>query len=357
LRERYSDDGYSFFIGLVVDMVVTRQSDYLVSISELRGAYPDIVLPENMRNEFGVDALFVTLPIGRAGARSRNGRTYTREAVQAMVDAVNANRPEGRWGHLRDDERSTRYDPPAIRWLAAMMDEQGVAWAKGIPLTAEAREHFRVAKIAGAKVGTSVYGFGKLDGERVVAFELETIDLADPNRVGIPDTAAKPMLTTEMEGEDEMEVTLNDVPESVRQQIIEQAANQANGTRIQELDGQVQTLTEQVTTLTTERDAARGEVSRLLVTYAESRIAEQVTLEPVRVLVARLVGIREQNNVKTLEGASTVAEVDSAIATALEDATVKAFNKDALAEMLGPDFKAPGSKQNEQPILGTVPPY
>src|SRR5688572_1028967 len=108
-------------------MVTQRISDYLLQISELRGAYPDIVLPEAMRNEFGADALFVTLPIGRAGARSRNGRTYTREAVQAMVDAVNANRPEGRWGHLRDEERSTRYDPPAIRWLAAMMDGQGVA--------------------------------------------------------------------------------------------------------------------------------------------------------------------------------------------------------------------------------------
>lgn len=340
-------------------MVTQRQSDTLLQISELRGAYPDIPLPENMRTELGDNALFVTLPIGRVGARSRNGRTYTREAVQAMVDAVNQTKPEGRWGHLRDDERSTRYDPPAIRWLAAMMDGQGVAWAKGLPLTAEAREHFRVAKIAGAKVGTSVYGFGKMDGDRVVAFELETIDLADPNRVGIPDTAAEPMLTTEMKDEDLMEITLNDVPESVRQQIIEQATNQQNGARIQEIEGQNRTLTEQVTTLTNERNAARGEVSRLLVTYAEARIAESVQLEPVRLLVARMVGIREKDGSKTIEGASTVAELDAAITAVLSDESVKAFNKEAVSEMLGPDHKPSNGKQQPggQTILGPVPPY
>lgn len=334
--------------------------DLLVQICELRGAYPQITLSEDVRAQLGDDALFVTLPVARVGARSRNGRTYTREAVQAIVDAVNMQRPEGRWGHLRDDERATRYDPPAVRWLAAMLDEDGVAWAKGLPVTAEAREHFRIAKIAGARVGTSVYGMGKLEGDRVVSFELETIDLADPNRVGVPDTAAEPILTTEMarDGEIEMEITLNDVPEAVRQQIIEQyAAGNNSGERLAEMEAQVTTLSEQVATLTAELANAQGQTARLLVTYAEARIAEQVQLEPVRVLVGRLVGIREQDGARMIDGAASIEDVDAAIAATLSDPSVEAFNKASLAEMMGPNWTPPGKPQNGAKALGDIPPY
>lgn len=337
--------------------MLVRES--FLNVSELRGSYPSIALPDGMAEQFGEDAMFVTLPIGKVDARSRNGRTYTREAVQAIVDAINTNKPEGRWGHLRDEDRPYTYEAPAIRWLAAIIDMNGVAWAKGVPVTAEAREHFRIAKIAGSRVGTSVYGFGRMDGDRVVDFELETIDLAAPDRVGIPETAAEPMITKETNEDDDMgDITLNDVPEDVRQQIIEQAGQKQDLARLSELETSVTTLREQVQTLTSERDAARGEASTLLVSYAKAQIAEQVKLEPVRKLVERVVGIKETADGATIEGVSTVAELDTAIEAALSEESIKAFNKESVKEMMGPDWKPPanGKQNNSDPVLGPVIP-
>ena len=100
-------------------------------ISEMRGTYPEIALPEDIdREALGDEAFFVTLPIGQAGARSRNQRTYSRAAVEQMVAQINAQRPEGMWGHLKAEETQTRYDPPAIRWLAAIMDARGSPGAR-----------------------------------------------------------------------------------------------------------------------------------------------------------------------------------------------------------------------------------
>lgn len=332
----------------------------LTHISELRGSFPEIPLPDGMLEQFGDDAMFVTLPIGKVDARSRNGRTYTREAVQAIVDAVNRNKPEGRWGHLRDEDRPYTYEAPAMRWLVALMDGDGVAWAKGVPVTAEAREHFRIAKIAGSRVGTSIYGFGQMDGDRVVDFELETIDLAAPDRVGIPETASQPLITKEIhDGDDDMTtIELKDVPENVRLQIIEQNSNSNNSERISEMKTQLTGLQTQVAELTGERDAARGEASTLLAGYGKAQIAEAVQLEPVRRLVERMVGIKETDDGATVDGVSSVAELDAKLKEALDDKGIQAFNKDSLKEMMGPDWKPPanGQQNNQDGVLGPVIP-
>ncbi len=165
-----------------------------------KGAYPDIPLPDDIDREALGKVDFVTLPIGKVNAKSVSGRVYTRKAVEQLVEQVNGRRPEGRWGHLKDEERSTKYEPPAIRWLAAILTDDGTAWAKGVPTTEQAREHFRVARATNALVGTSIYGTGDYEGVKVVGVDIETIDLADPSRVGVPETAAKPQLTKEMEG-------------------------------------------------------------------------------------------------------------------------------------------------------------
>ncbi len=174
----------------------------LTCISELRGTYPDITLPEDIdRESLGGEAFFVTLPIGQAGARSRNQRTYSRAAVEQMVAQINAKRPEGAWGHIAPDEAGTRYDPPAIRWLAASIDAEGIAWGKGLPLTEATREYYRLAKATNARVGTSLVAWAQMDGDEVKALELVTVDLADPARVGVPVTAARAHISQEMEEE------------------------------------------------------------------------------------------------------------------------------------------------------------
>lgn len=164
----------------------------------LRGSYPSIPLPEDINVEdFGPDPMFVTLPIMPVGARSRNERTYTRPAVEAIVRQVNENRPSGFWGHLPIEDYANRYDVPAVRWLAAQIVDD-MAWGKLVAITTEAKEHFRTAKAANARVGTSIYAWGEMEGENVITLDLESIDLADPARVGILAAVAVPQVTAEM---------------------------------------------------------------------------------------------------------------------------------------------------------------
>lgn len=170
--------------------------------TELRGTYPNIALPSDVEKEsLGADAFFVTLPLGQVNSRSGNNRTYTATAMKDMVDQINAQRPEGQWGHLTAEQLDTVYTPPAIRWLAAEIDNAGVIWGKGLPLNADTREYYRLAKATNARVGTSLQGFAEMDGDQVVHLQLLTVDIADPMRVGVPITAAKPVLSSDMQGE------------------------------------------------------------------------------------------------------------------------------------------------------------
>lgn len=212
----------------------------LQEIGEFRGnQFPEIPLPDDVdRAELG--NFFVTLPIGRVGARSRNDRVYEAAAINDMVRNINENRPGGQWGHLKTEERSSRYDPPAVRWLAAAVDNEGVVWGKCVPVTQEAINHLRIAKAAKAKVGTSIYGTAVMEGKRVVSLNIETIDLVDPTRVGVELAAALPEITqesvTETTTEKEPEVTVN-VAE------IEQKLQTAES-RVVELTQQLQTAQE-----------------------------------------------------------------------------------------------------------------
>ena len=45
-----------------------------------------------------------------------------------------------------------------------------------------------------------MFGFADIDGDDVTSLDLITLDIADPARVGIPMTAARPLVTSEMAG-------------------------------------------------------------------------------------------------------------------------------------------------------------
>ncbi|HVU12160.1 MAG TPA: hypothetical protein VHD90_12825, partial [Phototrophicaceae bacterium] len=213
----------------------------LTCISELRGAYPEIPLPDDIdRAALGDDAFFITLPIGQAGARSRNQRTYSRAAVEQMVGQINQQRPEGMWGHLKADETQTRYDPPAIRWVAAMMDGDGIAWGKGLPLTEQTRDYYRLAKATNARVGTSLVAWAQMDGSEVTGMELVAVDLADPARVGVPVTAARPAISKEMEADP----TPDPSPTSERGEKDEEQKRTQQAVPLQEIDSILSSLAE-----------------------------------------------------------------------------------------------------------------
>lgn len=166
--------------------------------AEFRGAYPDIPLPADIdTSAFGESPMFVTLPIAKVG-KSRNGYEYTLHAIERIAEQINVNRNEGRWGHLKAENRASEYKPPAVRWLAATVSNDGTLWAKCVPVQEQAKEHFRVAKAANAAVGVSIYGVGTFLKGQVVDFDLESVDLGDPARVGLKDAVARPHITAEM---------------------------------------------------------------------------------------------------------------------------------------------------------------
>jgi hypothetical protein len=86
-----------------------------------------------------------------------------------------------------------------VRWIAAMADSEGIVWGKARALTPESQRYYKNAKIDNARVGTSLMGWATMDGEDVTSLELLSIDLADPARVGVPITAARPVVSVEMQ--------------------------------------------------------------------------------------------------------------------------------------------------------------
>lgn len=156
-------------------------------------------------HEGDANPLYVVLPIAQVGITSRNGRHYDREAVTAVVEAVMRKRPDGIKGHLTDEERGYRFDVPALIWVGATLDEAtGVAWGKAYVMSSavDVREYIRAKRAVKGFIGTSIYGTaeGEWDGDvfRVMSLDIETIDLAHPDRVGVTAAAATPVTTREM---------------------------------------------------------------------------------------------------------------------------------------------------------------
>jgi hypothetical protein len=333
----------------------------LTCLSEMRGSYPHIPLPEDIdRAALGEDAFFVTLPIGQAGAQSRNGRTYSRAAVEGMVAQINARRPEGMWGHLSEAEAGTRYSPPAIRWLAACMDAEGVAWGKGLPLTDETREYYRLAKATNARVGTSLYAWASMEGDQVAALELITLDLADPARVGVTMTAAKPMLTGEMEQpRSSQRTSVADHSGNARMKQanriaeLERARDEAE-TRAAEMAGALftyQTAVEQIGALVgVSESVAADEVVRRARELLEERAAllddalvslveRSIRLPSVRPVALALARARQP---------MTRTAVIEAVEAVAADEGLHALLRDELARAAGPSHVRPASREGSE---------
>lgn len=171
-------------------------------VSEFKGAYPDVPFAPGVDAE-GIkaddsDPVFITLPLVKVGGKSNNGFTWTGPDVQRVVEEINSKRPEGNLGHIRPENRSSQYDLPKLRWVGAILVD-GTAYGKAyVPKYAnEVREYFRNAKRMNARVGTSVYGLrGKIG---LADMTLESIDLGHPDRLGSPEAAAIPQITSEFE--------------------------------------------------------------------------------------------------------------------------------------------------------------
>jgi 2'-5' RNA ligase len=353
----------------------------LTCVSEMRGKYPDIRLPDDVNTESirSRGFKFVTLPVGQINSQSRNGRSYREAAMRRFAEQINQKRPEGNWGHIPETMLSTHYSNPPIRWLASQIDDQGVVWAKGLPLTKESQDYFELARDTNARVGTSLAAYAQMDGDDVLDLELITLDLADPARVGVPMTASVPVLSTEMgdpdrqavvpvaesaiEGEQRAEHVsllseqkegnlMGDKPELTAEMARElQDQIDAQRRRIRELEeagADLQSICElfnvekgsdpvrAMRRVKEQLEDMQRESSELLEESMVAAVANAVKLEGARDIVLEMVKAHKPVTRKALT---------RALDDVLDKSAIKALLKQQLAEEMGPPQGRPASKQ------------
>ena len=178
-------------------------------------------------------------------------------------------------GHLRDDERDTKYPASAIRYIGALTDRLGITWVRGYvpPSQIAVREELRVLKASNAQVGTSIYGRARKKkdpagkGWYAESFDLEQIDLSPFKRAALPLPGFE--ITAEMYQSEEP--TTEDDPMSLSTTQIQEIVN---GLTVRDLPDalvteliahhpEVTALREQVAELTTAKTTAEEQVAEL----------------------------------------------------------------------------------------------
>lgn len=204
------------------------------AVSEFRGSFPDVPIAAGVDMDAlraQDDPMFLTLPIiPKVGATSRNGLLYDDALAASIVAQINEKRPDGIWGHLKEEERSTAFPEPAATWIGAIRDGDTV-WAKAI-LSGPAKERIRRLKATGGQIATSIYGKGDFEPvsqgvRRLKNFDLESLDFAPPARAALRN-GSQPNVTAELEQETVdmdrnqiiAELTVGDLPAALRDQIV-----------------------------------------------------------------------------------------------------------------------------------------
>ncbi len=232
----------------------------------------------------GVDPFHIVLPVARVGRVSRNGLLYDRYLVGELEKQLQGS--GGIRGHIKDGDEPFAFPHDEIDWIGAVQIE-GVLWAKGYIPPGPTREDVRRRKARGGNIGTSLSGLGiqneRPDGSYTLTeFELERLDLGAYFMVALPHGLDTFQITNETakdregvmptvdEKVTENKITAADVPDAVRQQIVEAALSNMELAKAREQNQQLQTQNEQLTqqnqTLVQEA-AAYTSISASLRTY------------------------------------------------------------------------------------------
>lgn len=332
----------------------------LEQVGSFSGAYPEIA----NRAGFAVDEndtnpLFVTLPIGAIGNKSRNNRIYDRnfysELVRQVNEAPSDNPITGIIGHSDPNAASWKVDLPAMEWVGATITEQGQVWGKAYVYPEESKLKSVIVrqKRSGAKVATSIWGTARMEGERAVNPTIKRIDYADPEKAGVIAAIATPYITSEMTDKkddsmsehQELIQELRTDRDKARESVTELQAQLAEMTvkytniepkfrQIAELAGEKDAV-QFVSELIAERNAARDEKLKLEV---KQLIAEQVKLEAARPLIATMLGMPESK-----------AKAETRLQELLQDEGVKDTLK-ALALMKSGGHAYIGEHQTDKPF-------
>ena len=352
----------------------------VTTVGAFRGNYPDIPLPSDIVIEEltgGADPFFVTLPVLKIGAKSRNtsltrsgkrvNRIYGEAAARAIAEKINQDRPGGVLGHPEPGQRSAA--PNAVQWLAAQIAD-GYVFGKGYVLShrADVREDIRVRAAANARIATSLIGSieGVEETGEVIDLTPTNVDLVDPDEAGIEDLAARPHLTRESQEKGENEESMETIQELLklrdqdRSEITELKGElEETKKRIAELEGVVGDIAEIRSLLgevkgkevVAEVKALVNEVATLrrktLVAEIEAAMEgfEQLKLEGARALALEHLGVTRDD-----EGLQIVAEVFPANLKAareridnwLKRPTVQQILKSLAVAEMGPGAYVPG---------------
>ncbi|MBL8162465.1 MAG: hypothetical protein JNJ61_10805 [Anaerolineae bacterium] len=225
----------------------------------LKGKFPSVDtyphINTDLLYENDASPFHITLAVAEVGATSHNGLIYDQELVDSIAKQLSEG-AEGLRGHPSETE-ATGFPVADVFWIGHVQ-ESGVLWAKGYIPPGERREDVRRRMATNSAVGTSIYGTatktpvseaGKKRSNRWYAknFVLEQIDLLHGRKASLPvGRKYGAMITAEHRQEEIMpdnDITLADVPQHIREQIINEAAL---STRVSELQAENTTLRAQV---------------------------------------------------------------------------------------------------------------
>lgn len=231
---------------------------------------------------------YLTLDILQLNAVSENGLLYD----EALVTAIEQQLPGmgGIQGHIPESEWSTSFPVDAVDWVGHVRIETKT-YAKCYIPPGNTREFVRRVLARGGKLRTSISGMGipqiideNMGIYRMLDFELDSLDLAPATKAALRKyQSGEIVVTTEMmtpkeevkEGvmpENEKEpvaITMIDVPQAVREQIVAEAKVRADAARVTELEQQVSAL-----------ESAKTELASKLA-ETEQKVAEMVQYSTV----------------------------------------------------------------------------
>jgi hypothetical protein len=187
-----------------------------VAVTEFRGQLgediPDIAtleivdLDALMEGDPADSPFFVVMKIAQSGVISGNNIYYGEAEADAIVQAVLDKRPTGGRGHLKWDETDSALPANPLHWVGATRRGE-FGWGKAYVAPGATRDWLRRLGATRSEVATSIFGFAdelfwdeEREAFRMRGFQLEYIDLASPERAGVPSLAGQVEITSEMTG-------------------------------------------------------------------------------------------------------------------------------------------------------------
>lgn len=135
--------------------------------------------------------VFATVAIRSGRGDQGSGPYYGPEILQSWEQQINSKRPPGYLGHQDPEKVSWEYRDPVTAWVGARFEpsgDEGVLYVKGYvpPTASELRTQLQLAE-AGADVvnSVSVFGTRQVDQDRVVTFDLWSLDWTPKGRAGM----------------------------------------------------------------------------------------------------------------------------------------------------------------------------